>query len=291
MSFLRGFASILAACCAPLAGHVEAAHGVFTHGFGARSSGAGGVAYATGEDAYVLAANPALAWSLGERWDLGMEVIDVRPGGSIENNLLGPDREYESGKRFFFIPQFGFTTRLTDHVWAGSSAYAAGFGTDYHENPYARFGASPRGGANLGQIGLCNALAFSPWADHAFGIGLNTVYEILEVKGLDVFTAFSESPDRFTNQGKDGAFGVGGVVGWHGRLLPWLEAGLAYRSKTWTQRFEEYEGLLPDRGRLELPAVYGGGIAITPLTDWTIALDVQRYLYASESTTGNRLEA
>jgi long-chain fatty acid transport protein len=285
----HGLSAGLAACAFALTPCVHAAHGVFMHGFGASSSGAGGVAYATAEDSYPIAANPALLSTLGERWDVGLETLDVRPAGSFEGNALGPDREYESRKRFFFIPQFGFVSRIGDRWSAGMSAYAAGFGTDYDENPYARFGASPRGGADLSQIGLCNAIAFSPWKDQSFGIGLNTVYEVLDVKGLDVFTDFSESPGHFTNQGKEGAFGVGAVVGWHGRVLPWLKAGLSYRSKTWTQRFKEYDGLLPDHGRLELPAIYGGGIAITPAKDWTIALDVQRYLYESESALGNRI--
>lgn len=277
------------AACALATGSAQAAHGVFTHGFGTRSSGAGGVAYAEAEDSYPISANPALVGTIGDRWDVGLDLLDVRPGGSIEGNLYGTDQDYISRKRFFFIPQFGFASPLSDRWSWGMSAYAAGFGTDYEESPYRRFGGSKRGGANLGQVGICTAASFAVTPNQYIGAGVNTTYEVLAVKGLDVFTSFSESPDNFTNKGKEGAFGGGFVVGWYGRFLPWLAMGASYRSKTWSQRFDEYAGLLPDHGRLDLPAIYGGGIEIAPADGWTIALDAQRYLYESETAFGNRI--
>ena len=48
--------------------------------------------------------------------------------------------------------------------------------------------------------------------------------------------------------------------------------------------------LLPDGGRLELPAIWGAGLAWTPIADWTFAYDFQRYQYSAEGAFGNPIE-
>ncbi len=282
-SLHSGICSSLALVSAP----VLAAHGITSHGFGAKSSGAGGVGYVAAEDSYPLSANPALAYSLKDRIDFGVEGIAVYPGGTIENNLLGRDQEYESGRRYFAIPQFGFARPVSERLAIGMSAFSAGFGTDYKRSPYERFGGSPRLSASLGQLGVSTVIAYALRPNLVFGAGLNLAYQTLDVKGLDVFTAFSESPKKFTNQGTDGAAGAGVVVGVHALPFSWLELGAAYRSTTWTQRFTGYAGLLPDGGRLQLPAFYGAGLALMPSSTLTIALEVQRALYGEEKATGN----
>lgn len=80
---------------------------------------------------------------------------------------------------------------------------------------------------------------------------------------------------------------MGYTLGWHARFSPQFTAGAAYRSKTWTGRHKEYEGLLPESGRLELPAYYGLALAYMPHAAWTLGLEYQRYEHASEKAFGN----
>lgn len=47
--------------------------------------------------------------------------------------------------------------------------------------------------------------------------------------------------------------------------------------------------MLPDQGRLNIPAIWGGGLAYTVSPALTVAVDVQRVEYASEPAFGNPL--
>lgn len=170
------------------------------------------------------------------------------------------------------------------------TGFVAGFGAEYETSPYERFGGSPMASLNLGQAGLSSVVAYAIRPEQNLGFSLNLSYQDVKVEGFDAFARVSESPDRFTDQGREGAFGAGFTLGWRGALTPWAQAGVAYRSKTWTQRADEYAGLLPDQGLLELPAIYGAGIAVTAVPEWIVALEFQRVMYASEKALGNGIE-
>ncbi|MDD3765114.1 MAG: outer membrane protein transport protein [Nevskiales bacterium] len=280
----------IAAGLAPLALSLsaQAAYGPFEHGYGIKSMGAGGIGYTSAEDSYWISANPATAVTLGTRFDLGLDWVTVLPTARIRDNAAGPDENYSSdGQRQFPIPQVGFVMALNERTAFGMNMFSAGLGTDYKRNPYARFGADPRGGLSLGQSGISSTLAYKLTDRHALGASLNVSYEVLEVKGVQPFAALSENPDKFTNQGYEGGFGVSFTVGWHGQLAPGLTGGLAYRSKTWTQRLDDYAGLLPEQGKLELPAIWGGGLAYALSPTLNVAVDYQRTEYASEAALGN----
>ncbi len=266
----------------------HAAYGPFEHGYGIKSLGAGGIGYTSAEDSYWISGNPATAATLSARYDVGLDWVTVLPSGRIHDNAAGPDETFSSdGTRQFPIPQAGWIRPLSERLTLGISIFSAGLGTDYTNNPYERFGGDPSGGLSMSQSGIVSALAFKPTPQQAVGVSLNLSYQMLDVKGIQPFAALSENPDQFTNQGNDGAFGIGLTVGWTGTLAPGLSAGFAYRSTTWTQRTDDYAGLLPDQGRLKLPAIWGGGLAYALPQDLTIAADYQRVEYASEHALGN----
>lgn len=172
----------------------------------------------------------------------------------------------------------------------------AGLGPDYSDSPYARFpGAASRSSLGLGTSSLATAFAYQLTQDHRVGLSLNTGYQVLAIKGLQFLTApdgpgrVSASPDRVTNQGKDGSFTLGFSLGWRAQLTPQLVAGAGYRSKSWTQKHREYRGLLPDGGSLELPAIWGLGLAYSPAPAWTFAFDFQRYQNEAQRALGNSI--
>jgi long-chain fatty acid transport protein len=267
-----------------------AANGIFTHGSGVKSAGAGGVSYVAAQDSYPVSANPALAHTIENRFDFGLDYLRVSPLGRIEGNLLGPNHTYKSNRHHFFIPQFGFVRHLSERLTMGASGFAAGFGTDYLDSPYERFGGAERTSLSLAQAGASGVVAFAPVPGQSLGLGINLGYQVLEGKGLDAFAFLSESPDKFSNQGKEGGFSGGFTLGWNGLLAPWLEVGAAYRSKVWAQRLDDYAGLLPDQGKLELPAMMALGVALTPVPRWTIALEAHHFRYEDEKITGNTID-
>ena len=271
--------------------------GLFEHGPGIKSMGNGGISYVAAEETTAIAANPAAAIGLGRRWDLGVDLIMPDARSSFTGNSLGPDQSYDSdAHHYYLIPQGGITLPLSDRWSTGVSIYAGGLGPDYTQSPYARF-ASP---ANAGQTksasltlkitGVSLVIANAVRPGQSLGLALNIQREVLNAKGLAPFDAYSESPNNVSDVGKHGAFGGSFTAGWTGTLTSWMSAGVSYRSKSWSQRIKQYRGLLPDEGLLELPAMYGAAVALTPIPQVQIALEFQRADYGSRNAFGNGIE-
>ena len=261
---------------------------IFEHGNGIKAMGFGGVGYTAAEETTAVSANRAHALSLGRRYDFGVDVFTPKSAARFIGNAAGADETYKNtGREYFFIPQGGLTLPLSQRWAFGVSALNAGLGPDYPKSAYARFGGAARSSLFLAQAGVVTALAYQLTPVHAMGLSLNTSYQTLRLEGIQPFAGFSQVPDKVSDQGKDGRFGVGYTLGWHARFNPQLSVGAAYRSKTWTGRHKDYEGLLPESGRLELPAYYGVAAAYMPTPTWTLGLELQRYEHASEKAIGN----
>lgn len=265
-----------------------AGYGAYTHGYGIKSLGFAGLGYVLAEETYTLSSNPAGAVAMGERFDIGLDYETPHPVVRIRENALGPDQEYESSKVHFLIPQIGAVKPITERMSIGATAFFAGLGSEYKQSPYERFGGDRRIGLGLAQLGVSAALGFLVAPRQSLGLALNLSYQELSLKGADVFAVISEDRRHFSNQGKDGRLGAGFTLGWLGALTPELLGALSYRSKTWTQRFEDYAGLLPEQGRFDLPAMFGGGLSWEFVPGWLAALEFQRVLYSSEVATGNK---
>lgn len=286
----------ITALCASLLLSVPAlaSLGPYEHGGGIKSQGAGGISYAYGEESAVLAFNPAIAAALDRRNDLGVSFFFPKPVGEIVGNLLGPDqRSVADGQTIYPIPQGGLVRHLDERWSVGLALASAGLGPDYPDSPYARFGGAARSSLTLVSAGAVLAVAFRPHPDHALGLSLNPGYQTIEVEGVQFLGSelpvlrTSDTPRQTTNQGPDGSPTFGASLGWHGLIVPSLAAGLAYRTKTWTERHSEYRGLIPDRGSLELPAIWGGGLAWMPARWITLAADYQRYELGNERALAN----
>lgn len=275
---------------AVMAPAAEATLGIFEHGYGIKSMGAAGVAYGFAEDTIALSANPAHALSLGDRYDIGYDVFSPLADARIHDVPGQPDGRYRTdAKRYYGVPQVGLSLRLNERWAFGMTAFAAGLGPDYPDSPYARYGGASRTSLGLGQAGISFALAHALTPGQHVGVAANVGYQTLMTKGLEPFTAVSVDPDHVTNQGKDGSLSGGFTVGWIGELAPGFKAALSYRSKSWTQRHREYRGLIAEGGKLELPAMWGGGLTYKPVPEVVLAFDYQRVEYASERAIGNGL--
>lgn len=279
---------LLAGLAAPLS--ANATLGIFEHGAGIQSMGWGGVTYAMAGETTALSANPAHAAALGNRYDIGFDAFAPLAKASYEGNAAGPDERYLSnGRSYYLVPQGGVSWALSERWAAGLTMFSAGLGPDYAQSPYQRFGGAPRAHLYLGSMGIATALSYKLTADHVIGASLNLGYQVLDISGLEFITGASQAPDQVTNQGKDDAFSIGFSLGWRGQLTPQLAVGAGYRSKSWTQKHKQYQGLLPEGGLLELPAIYGAGVAYALTPAWTLAFDYQRYENEAEKAFGNRL--
>ncbi len=284
----RTTATAIALAAAAFPFHAAASLGPYVHGNGIKSLGFGGITYAAGEETTALTGNPAHLPRLGKRYDIGVDAFRPEVRGQITGNSLGPDEAIQSSTDGMFIPQGGAALPLSEKWSLGFSVSSAGLGPQYPgRGPYERFGGGDEARIALTQSGVFTALGYRLNEQHSFGAGINLVYQSLEFRGVSPFSAASQEPGKVSDQGVDGRAGVGFGLGWHGELTPWLSAGVAYRSKTWTERHKDYAGLVPDGGKLELPAHYGAGIALIPHPGWVVAVDIQHFDYAREVALGN----
>ncbi len=265
-----------------------AGYGVFSHGYGMKSEGAGGVAVARAEDTPGMAANSAAVMSLGHRADLGMDWLYVEAGSRVEDNAAGADQTHGSdGQRNFFIPQGGWSRSLGERAAIGVTVFSAGFGTDYKSSPYQRFGGDARAGIKLMQTVVSTSLGYAVVPGQNVGVGLNLAYQEINAQGLDFLAPLSQSPGQVSDQGSDSAYGYSLQLGWQGRLGERLSGGLAWRSPTRLGKFDRYRGLLPNGGELDLPESWSAGLhyRLTPAFD--VSVDFSRVLFSREAATGN----
>lgn len=300
MGKASGRAGIMAALAAVLLGlwptTAPAPLGPFEHGNGVKAMGRGGVSYALGGDTTALGGNPAHAATMGERFDVGVSFGVPRASGTIRDNAAANDERYNSRAMLVLIPQGGAAFALADDWALAFNIQSAGIGPEYKNNPYGRFGGGSPAELALGQSGVAITLAHRLTPDQHIGAALNLSYQRFEVRGLQGFTApegdpnnVSVAPETVTNRATDDAFGVGFTLGWKGALTERLWAAASYRSQTWTQKHDAYRGLLPEGGRLQLPAIYGAGLGFAATPELTLAFDFQRYHYSAQKAFGNQL--
>lgn len=288
-SFL-GKLAILLGAWAPFSAHAVLA--VFEHGNGIQSMGMGGVGYSVAYETTALAANPAHALALGDRFDVGVDVFWAEAIASFEGNSAGPDRDYPSdAKSWYAIPQGGWSTRLSDRLGFGMTLLNAGLGPAYKGSPYERFGGDRNLMMNLASTSLVSALAYRLDERNVVGASLNVGYQEFSVKGLEFLDnpQSSVAPGHVTNQGKDGALTLGFSLGWYAELTKWASWGVGYRTRNWTQKHREYRGLITEGGRIELPSIYGIGLTLRPLPTWTVAMEIQRYDFRNQRAFRNGL--
>ncbi len=259
----------------------QATLGVFEHGAGIRAQGRGGVTYTMAPETTAIGLNPALLSEMGNRYDIGLNVLRPRSTVWIKDNALGEDSKHFSDRSLYlFIPQGGWAKQLNEHYSIGVTMQSAGIGPDYDESPYARLGATSPMKMKMTSTALSLVSSYHSNTGHSFGAALNLGYQKLKVEGLQFLAPYSTSPNHVSNAGSDGSRTLGFSVGWHGELAPGVTAGIGYRSKNWTEKHKKYKGLLADGGSLELPAIWGGALAWQATDTLQFGFEYQKQEYS-----------
>ena len=289
-------AAAVGAAFALLSAPAQATNGYFAHGYGVKASGMAGAGIALPQDAIAAAMNPAGMAMLGNRMDFGLTWF--RP--SRESQLVGSPLPfngtvYEGNESSdFFIPEFGYNRMLNSNMSLGVSVYGnGGMNTDY-DQPFPLFGQT-RPGVDLSQLFIAPTLGYKITPEHAVGVSLNLAWQRFKSYGLENFTApsgpqqFSAYPANVTNNGYDDSYGYGFRIGYLGQFSPMFALGLTYQTKTWMTDLDKYKGLFAEQGGFDIPANYGIGIAVTPMTGLTFAFDVLRIEYSGIKSINNPL--
>ena len=231
---------------------------------------------------------------------------------------------YKSQNDWFVIPSAGMNWRLDDQsALALTLAGSGGMNTEYHDPVFANFAAPPgsppagpapagalfpgsppfpgspgntdgqfsassKTGINLQQALI--ALSYAREINEHNSIAISPILAIqsIEAKGLQPFKAFSESPDKVTNNGTDYSYGGGVRVGWLGTFADErVNFGVSYQSKLWMTKFNDYKGLFAEQGKFDIPAQLNVGIAFKPIPALSIAADWQRIFYGQIDSLNN----
>ncbi len=271
----------------------HATDGYFVNGMGAKAKGAGGVAIAMAEDAVAIAANPAAAVELGNRFDIGFEVFVPKRGAEVSKSAAFDGEWSGNGANPFILPELAYVRQLNDTFAAGIVINGnGGMNTKYERNPFGPDAGFGPAGVNLRQIFITPTLAARLGEGHSIGVSPILMLQSFSMTGIQPFTQFpglSAAPTKMTNQGDDWSTGAGLRVGYLGQLGPAVKFGAFYQTKVWAKPFESYAGLFANGGDFDVPASWGGGISVKATDKLTLGADYKRIEYSGVASVGNPL--
>lgn len=258
-----------------------ATNGYFSHGYGIKSKGMGGVGIALPQDSLAAASNPAGMVLVGNRVDFGLDWFSPKRDATIGGT------NYASGSNNFFIPEFGYNQLLGTDSSIGISVYGnGGMNTDYPNIPNFNV-TGKRVGINLEQLFIAPTWSTKLSPTNAVGISLNLAYQRFSAKGIGNFAAASASGANLTDNGTDTSTGWGVRLGWTGQVTPDVTLGATYQSKTKMGKFGKYSGLFAEQGGFNIPENYGVGVAVKVTPATTLAADVVQINYSKVASVAN----
>lgn len=291
-------------------GTARATDGHLLHGVGAVNSALGGIAIAS--NASLLGsfyANPAgLASFDGTHFEMGFELL--KPERSVSSTFGNMSGSTTSDSDFSPIPAFGISTRLANGMVIGLSGLGiGGFGVNYAADPSNPI-LMPRPNG-FGQVyssfqllKISPAVAWNANDKLRIGIAANINWESLAVDPMpiaapDFDPGVDNQPGTMDDRAfypsaaaSDAVFGVGFQAGLQYVLSRRMTIGLAYTSP---QIFSDFEFQmthanpnLPNFGqartvtfRMDVPAIYGVGLALAPSDRLQLGLDAKYVTYGS----------
>ena len=281
---------------------VFATNGMAPTGVGQEQKAMGGTAVADPVNTMSMATNPASASFIDNGWNVEMELFKPNRKAKRKDFPGMPGETFSgNGKSLFVIPGGGYKKQYNDKYAIGFSLYGnGGMNTEYKNSPVFPTGQNPpnhlapfngeassKTGVNFEQLFISPTLGIKLNDRHSLGVSANLVYQQFEANGLEALTRNSGDAANFTGRGTASATGFGATIGWMGKVTDTTTLGASYRLKTKMGKFKKYAGLLPDGGRMDVPAALTVGLSsqVTPKTK--IALDVQQIYYSKIGATGN----
>lgn len=298
----KAFSAVaLAVAGALTTGVAGATDGYFSHGYGMKAKGRGGVSTAMTTDTFGGANNPATMVWVGDRVDIGVDLFRPDRKASRTGSPAGVNGAADGNDTTnFLIPEFGYNKLINPDLSLGVTVYGnGGMNTDYSGSAVANCGAVGGGapanllcgsgnlGVDLSQLIIAPTAAYKINPQHSIGVSPLIAYQRFKAYGLQPFGAISSDPANLTNKGYDSAWGWGVRVGWMGRLTDTVSVGAAYSSKIKMDEFDKYRGLFAERGGFDIPENYNFGIAFKATPTITIAADYQRINYSKVKSVGN----
>lgn len=293
-------------------GAALATEGYFQNAYGARQKALAGAGVADSRDATATSLNPAGLVDVEDQLNVSASVFSPRRGfvGSGEPGLT-PFGDIDSGRNYFLIPNLAYSQRIQDSSFVdvvGLTLYAnGGLNTEYDAVPGSAtcqalnsvppvFGGpigQGRGvfcnghtGSDLNQAFLSAAFA-KRFGNISVGLAPILAVQLLEFEGLQLFEPFSVAPNQVSNNGHDVSLGGGIRAGIEVSLSKRVRLGVAGNSRIWMSEFDDYRGLLAEKGDFDIPPSLQAGIAVDVTQRLTLMADYKRIWYSDVSSIHN----
>lgn len=273
----------------------KATNGYFPHGYGVINNGLGGAGTALPQDSLASATNPAGLAFVGSRYDVGLSffnpnreyTVTGNPSGAFGTFGLAPGT-YGSDSRLFIIPALSANWSLQSDSAIGVALYGhGGMNTDYNSSP-GPFGNTPAG-VDLSQLFIVPTYSKKIVPNHALGISPVFAYQRFRMQGVKAFGPYSSDSSSLSDNGYSNSYGYGAKIGYLGKILPELNFGASYHSKTKMSKFSEYSGLFAEQGGFDIPSSWDLGLAYQVVPAVTVVFDFQQINYSEVKSVGNPL--
>ena len=277
-----------------------ATNGMFVHGIGQSAKGAGGAGIAYPQDSLAAGTNPAGMSFIGNRADGGLEIFIPNRGLETE----GPAWDFLSfccgvkggevdgnTPSSFLVPEGGYNMDMPNgSAWSfGISMFGnGGMNATYDSHPMIEaMQFNPQvpwvnpGDNTSAKIDLLQAFAMPTASyklneNHAIGVSLIIAWESMEL--------INQAFGAMSGAGHASSWGVGGKIGWQGRINDYITLGATYQSRISMSKMDDYEfPLAADDGSLDIPATAGVGIAVNATEQLDILFDVVWINYSDDS--------
>ncbi|MGY2488542.1 OmpP1/FadL family transporter [Cupriavidus sp. CP313] len=283
-------------------------NGYFQIGYGAEARGVAGAAAASTRDAFGGASNPATTVWAGNSFEGNLIATNGRTSMSRAAGLPPPlsgvlDTHTASASRWVPLADIAVSKMVTSDLSLSVVGYSNGAGTYFPDGtttclapPPAGAGTTYRGNLLCGSgratttiQQLTIAPTVSARVSPSFSVGFSVLLtgQLFSAEGLQALAPQSAAPDHLTNQGSASSFGVGMRIGAYWRASDVLAFGAAYSPRIRMGRLKEYEGLLADQGRLDIPENMLLGLQWSPTQAVSFLFDYQRINYSGTSGLGN----
>ena len=247
-----------------MASSAFATNGMRMIGFGPVQRSMGGIGVASSFDAASVITNPAGIADLKGRIDFGASyfaptVKHEGVGAFTSTSTITSDRGASP------VPAFGLVIPLSEKLNFGIGAYGvSGMGVDYKNNVYTSILST-----SYSQMRFAPGLSYKINDMVSVGAVVNVMYATMEFSAA---TSTSMGQEAHMNAA---SFGYGATIGLTVKPVEMVNFGLAYETKSNFQDFEFNTNAGKDKLAFDQPQSVTGGIAIKPVKDFTIALEVQ----------------
>lgn len=293
------------------------------HGYGTQNKAMGGAGIAFPREAMAVVNNPAVALAVAGQMQAGLTVFHPRARYySTESSNNGQNGAFtidpgrvDAGSQTSWLPYFATSAKLEDNSAVAVSLYStAGMNVKYRggsatfdpdgdgPEPVQTFPGTLGDGDTLWRLNrVMLDMTYARQLNDKVSLGVSGVLAAQRFKanGLGNLARLTETyaasngslmPENLSANGYDRSYGAGIKLGLHARLTGTISFGLMYQSKIFMGKIDDYADLLPNGGKLDIPANLKLGFTWQPLDNLAFSIDAERIFNTGVDTLDNSID-